>query len=201
MLLHKNSSYSRRHRVVVSGLELHTGEFSFLFLSSSSFLLGRSQGKRHRSNTSQQLLTVCIRHDDVWALPSKLQGHSLEVTLSCSLLDQVSNLQGEQSRCWNELPHQQDSSGFTSQSAFHANPLTGRALRLPRVSPPVRSSSRETIGNILHNQITTTESYAIQISHPCDQLEMRSGRQSTSRILWSSGLSLLPRAPSPRWSR
>lgn len=153
MLLHKNSSYSRRHRVVVSGLEPHT-ELSFLFLSPPA-LLGRSQGKRHRSNISQQLLTVCIRHDDVWALPSKLQGHPLEVTLSCSLLDQVSNLQGEQSRCWNELPHQQDSSGFTSQSAFHANPLTGRALRLPRVSPPVRSSSRETIGNILHNQITT----------------------------------------------
>lgn len=80
--------------MVVSGL-------SFLFLSSSSFLLGRSQGKRHRSNITQQLLTVCIRHDDVWALPPKLQGHPLEVTLSCSLLDQVSNLQGEQSSCWN----------------------------------------------------------------------------------------------------
>lgn len=100
VLIHKCSSYSRRHRVVVSGLEPHTGEFPFLFLSLPA-VLGRSQGKRQRSNIAQQLLTVCIRHDDIWALPSKLQGHPLEVTLCCSLLDQVSNLQGEQSRCWN----------------------------------------------------------------------------------------------------
>lgn len=101
VLIHKCSSCSRRHsRVVVSLPEPHTGELCFLFLSPPA-LLGRSQGKRHRSNIAQQLLTVCIRHDDIWALPSKLQGHPLEVTLCCSLLDQVSNLQGEQSRCWN----------------------------------------------------------------------------------------------------
>lgn len=34
VLIHKCSSYSRRHsRVVVSGLEPHTGDLSFLFLS------------------------------------------------------------------------------------------------------------------------------------------------------------------------
>lgn len=41
---------------------------------------------------TESVLTVGIRHDDIWALPSKLQRHSLQVTLCCSLLDQMPNL-------------------------------------------------------------------------------------------------------------
>lgn len=80
---------------VVSELGTHdAGEVSF----SLQLCLQKASVKRTDQMLRQQVLTVGIRHDDVWTLPSELQRHPLQVTLCCSLLDQVPNLQQEKRR-------------------------------------------------------------------------------------------------------
>lgn len=87
-----------------------------------------------RQTFQGQVLTVCIRQDDIRTLSSKLQCHPLQVTLCCSLLDQVPNLHRGENR--NYLPHPATPArGLDLAQQFNNNPFIVRAFKETAACP------------------------------------------------------------------